>query len=125
MEEVKLDIIDRPKRNSGSSSSEEKIVLAMPQSPSLQQRRLEHKWAVAEEKYNNTWKSCCMLLDRRAVQYFTQIGIITGVMMFCIYQLTSLEGCDSQQTYMGLLTLLLGILIPNPQFNDKKNNSEI
>ena len=65
----------------------------------------------------NIWKSCCGLeLDKNAIQYFTTIGIITGIMGFAIYKLSTNESCESQTAYMGLLTLLLGILSPSPMF---------
>ena len=63
------------------------------------------------------WRSCCGLkLDKNAVQYFTTIGIITGIMAFAIYKLSTNESCENQTAYMGLLTLLLGILAPSPAF---------
>lgn len=85
---------------------------------SLEKKIAEHKISIEDEIYNDTWKSCCMELDRRAVQYFTQIIIIGGIMSFTIVQLTRLNTCEGQQAYLGLLTLLIGILIPHPQFKD-------
>ena len=70
-----------------------------------------------DEKHNDEWKSCCITMDRRAVQYFTQIFIICGIMIFNIYQLLNIIECPSQVQYMSLLTFLIGILIPNPKFN--------
>tara|TARA_R110000764_G_scaffold17132_1_gene47159 strand:- start:1056 stop:1439 length:384 start_codon:yes stop_codon:yes gene_type:complete len=91
-------------------------------SASVNMKILEHRFKVEDDRYKDTWKSCCMVLDRRAVQYFTQIAIIGGTMGFSIAQLYRNETCEGQQAYLGLLTLLIGILIPNPKFNDK--NSE-
>ena len=105
--------------------AEQKKEYTMPplvRSPSLEKRIIEHRFKVQDDKYKDTWKSCCMVLDRRAVQYFTQIFIIGGCMIFSVIQLTQLTDCESQQTYMGLLTLLIGILLPNPKFNDKNND---
>ena len=62
------------------------------------------------------WRSMCLTMDKNAVQYFTTIGIITGIMGFSIYKLSTNESCESQTAYMGLLTLLLGILSPSPVF---------
>lgn len=70
-----------------------------------------------EEEKNETWKSCCMTMDKRAVQYFSQISIITGIMIFTITQLVRLKECSSQVPYMSLLTFLIGILIPNPKIS--------
>tara|TARA_R110000868_G_scaffold355510_2_gene617030 strand:- start:609 stop:950 length:342 start_codon:yes stop_codon:yes gene_type:complete len=88
-------------------------------SPSVDRRILEHRLKVEDEKYKDTWESCCLVMDRRAVQYFTQIVIIGSTMAFSIAQLYRIDTCEGQQAYLGLLTLLIGILIPNPKFNDK------
>tara|TARA_R110000796_G_scaffold77688_3_gene173592 strand:+ start:487 stop:834 length:348 start_codon:yes stop_codon:yes gene_type:complete len=87
----------------------------------LEIKEQEHRFKIEDDKYKDTWKSCCMVLDRRAVQYFTQISIIAGTMGFSIAQLYRNDTCEGQQTYLGLLTMLIGILIPNPKFNDKNN----
>ena len=69
---------------------------------------------------DNIWKSCCGLeLDKNAVQYFTTIGIICAIMSFAIYKLCIDESGANQTAYMGLLTLLLGILSPSPMFKNK------
>ena len=71
---------------------------------------------VPDNDTDNTWKSCCYEMNKNAVQYFTTIGIICGIMSFAIYKLSTNESCESQTAYMGLLTLLLGILSPSPAF---------
>tara|TARA_R110000868_G_scaffold78486_1_gene223959 strand:- start:71 stop:397 length:327 start_codon:yes stop_codon:yes gene_type:complete len=104
-----------------SISIEEKkeILPTVNRSQSIERKILEHKLKIEDDKYADTWKSCCILLDRRAVQYFTQIIVIGGTMGFCISKLYFNESCEAQKTYLGLLTLLLGVLIPNPKFSDK------
>lgn len=72
---------------------------------------------LARKKYNNTWNSCCLTIDRRAAQFFIQISIIFSVIIFATAQLVRLEDCNSQQAYLGLLTMLIGILIPSPKFS--------
>ena len=71
---------------------------------------------VPADNSDNTWKSCCYEMNKNAVQYFTTIAIICGIMGFCIYKLSTDESCAGQTAYMGLLTLLLGILSPSPAF---------
>ena len=94
-----------------------KVTPPFIKSPSIQKRIINHNIDLADEKYNNTWTSCCVNLDRRAVQYFTQIVVISSIMGFSIYQLLRLDTCEGQQAYMGLLTFLIGILIPSPKFS--------
>jgi hypothetical protein len=67
-------------------------------------------------KLENTWRSCCLLVDRRALLFFSQLGISISVMGLCIFQLiTHHDDCDSNQLYSGLLTMLIGIHLPQPK----------
>jgi hypothetical protein len=81
---------------------------------------LQNKFDVEAVRANNEWHSCCLVLDRRAIQYFTQIAIICGIMIFTIYQLCTIESCESQSVYIGLLTMLIGVLVPSPKFSNKQ-----
>ena len=87
-------------------------------SPSCHKMIIKHDIDLEDKKYNNTWNSCCLTMDRRAVQFFTQIFVISGVMIFSVIQLYRLDTCEGQQAYLGLLTLLIGILVPNPKFQE-------
>jgi hypothetical protein len=79
---------------------------------------VQHNFKIQDQKNNNEWKSCCgRIVDKRAIQYFTQITIISITMIFSFYQLITVENCEAQHVYIGLLTMLLGVLIPNPKFN--------
>ena len=92
-------------------------VEARIQSPIQTRMQLQNQFDVEAQRSKNEWHSCCLVLDRRAVQYFTQIVIIAGIMLFTIYQLCTIETCESQSVYIGLLTMLIGALIPQPQFH--------
>ena len=107
------------KRNSASSSSSDNRII-LKRTDSLERFRLEHKYEIQEKKYEKQLFGEEYNNDRRAVQYFTSVGIISLTMGFCIYQLVSLVECGDQQAYMGLLTLLLGILVPTPKFDNKE-----
>ena len=77
---------------------------------------LKHKIELENKAIDNTWKSCCIEMDKNAVQYFTTLSVICSIMSFCIFKLITDETCVGQQAYIGLLTLLLGILTPAPVF---------
>jgi hypothetical protein len=81
---------------------------------------LRHKFQVEDQKNQNQWRSCCgRLLDKRAVVYFTQIALISLTMLFTVYQLITVENCEGQHVYIGLLMFLLSIITPSPKFNAK------
>lgn len=60
------------------------------------------------------WRSCCFRVDKRALEFVAQTGIGLGTMVFCIYQLYTKTGCEEQQLYSGILTLLIGVYLPQP-----------
>ena len=91
-------------------------MVMLNRSASVERRILDHTLKAEDTQAENTWKSMCLEMDRRAVQYFTQISIIGGVMVFCVFKLTTDTSCVAQQAYTGLLTLLIGILAPSPKF---------
>ena len=99
------------------SIDDEKV--GVTRSPSMQNMILKHQLEAEDQKKKNTWNSCCIVADRRAIQYFTQIVIIAAVMLFTIYQLRTIDTCESQSVYIGLLTMLIGVLIPQPKFQAK------
>ena len=84
--------------------------------PSLLERE-EHQISFEEKKYDDHWDSCCMRIDRRATRYFTQLGIALMIMIFCIVQLVRNDSCPGQQLYSGLLTTIIGIMLPSPSLN--------
>ena len=63
---------------------------------------------------DNTWKSCCVRADKRAISFFSQLSISILVIVFCLYQLIHLDTCQDQTQYIGLLTLILGVWLPAP-----------
>ena len=65
----------------------------------------------------NTWRSCCLKTDRRAVIYFSQFGLSASVVILCIYQLLTKNDCNSNQLFLGLLTLILGVYLPTPKIS--------
>ena len=69
----------------------------------------------AMDREPRVWRSCCLHVDKSMCMYATQIGLIVGVMAFCIVQLLRKPDCVSQTMYLSLLTLLVGLVIPSPK----------
>ena len=67
-----------------------------------------------EKKDSYLWTSCCLKLDKRATIFFSQLSISLIIIAFCLYQLVHLVDCEPQQAYIGLLTLVLGVWLPQP-----------
>jgi len=102
-----------------SSTSNEEVKINVERSPEIELRvieaKLESKRHQQQHDLDDVWRSCCFSCNKMFVIYFTQMSIIFSVMTFCSYQLITLEDCGSQHAYLGLLSVLIGLVIPNPK----------
>ena len=93
------------------------------QSPSseLVKLQLQHDIHVDDEErefqHENVWKSCCIRSDKRAILFFSQVLTGVGIITFCVAMLVTNTDCATFSRYSPLLTLVVGILLPNPRLN--------
>jgi hypothetical protein len=66
-------------------------------------------------KQDNLWRSCCFLVDKRMTVFISQLIIALAVISFSFVQLIRSNDCESNQLYVGLLTMVLGIFLPSPR----------
>ena len=80
---------------------------------------LAHKIQVEDEemKFNqqNYWTSCCLKMDKRAVVYFSQIGLSVSICAFTIAMMAYNQDCATFSRFSPLLTLIVGVWMPQPQ----------
>jgi hypothetical protein len=69
-----------------------------------------------ERHYQDRWKSPCCgeYVDRRAIVYFTQLGITLIAMTFCFYKLLTTIDCNESNVYFSLLGSLIGFWVKSP-----------
>lgn len=66
----------------------------------------------------NTYKSCCITSDKRALAFFSQFTISIMIMLFSFYKLINSDRCEDTQVYIGLITMIIGVYLPNPKMNN-------
>jgi len=66
----------------------------------------------AQEK---VWKSCCIELDPEFTQFFIKYAILIGLMVFSAVELSRATECTDRNMFQSLLTLMIGIALPNPK----------
>ena len=64
---------------------------------------------------DNLWRSCCLIMDRRMIVFFSQLVIGIAVISFSFVQLARNNDCESNQLYVGLVTMIIGIFLPSPR----------
>jgi hypothetical protein len=67
---------------------------------------------------DGTWKSCCVTADKRAITFFAQFFISVIVLLFCMTQLIRHKECEAQSLYSGIMTLVVGTWLPQPEMNN-------
>jgi hypothetical protein len=61
------------------------------------------------------WKSCCFYVDREVVVFSTKYFILISLMIFFSAELHISSTCEDKQLFMSLLTLMIGVAVPNPK----------
>jgi hypothetical protein len=67
-----------------------------------------------QEHIENTWTSCCVRLDKQATLFFSTLGISLIMIIFCMNKLSGTLTCEETNTWISLLTFILGIWIKTP-----------
>lgn len=95
--------------------------------PELKSRVLEVELKNEEKKVEHeledNWNCCCITnrpTDSRLIKYLFQMSIIIAIITLCIVRLSEKNlPCEVANTYVGILTLLIGICLPSPSSSKK------
>jgi len=95
--------------------------------PELKVRCIEEELKKEQKKFeheiDDNWNCCCMKnrpTDSRLVKYLFQMSIIIAIITLCIVRLSEKNlPCEVANTYVGILTLLIGICLPSPSSGKK------
>jgi hypothetical protein len=66
----------------------------------------------------DVWNSCCLKVDKQAVKYFIQVGILASLILTSLTMLIVNDDCNSQRNWSSLLMVSVGLLLPNPKMNN-------
>lgn len=70
-----------------------------------------------QEILTKPWRSCCFELDKNCLKYFTQVFVLSGLIVLSATQLVINNDCNSQRNWSGLLMICLGTFLPSPKIN--------
>lgn len=68
-----------------------------------------------EEKKEDIWRSCCLIIDKAALKFLIQSGVLAGIIVLSASMLVVSSDCNNQRNWSALLTLCLGVFIPSPK----------
>lgn len=88
----------------------------MTSSPTLKRKKFEVDLELQQERYENTYDTCCSgSTDRRLIQYASKLTISLIVLAFSCIQIYRADPCDGNlPLYSSLLTMVLGAWIKTP-----------
>ena len=86
--------------------------------PSLVQHQIDVDDENRKFEHDNTYKSCCLTIDKRALNFFTQAIFSGAIIGFCITMLSTNTDCPTFSRYSPLLTFIIGVYLPNPHLKD-------
>ena len=86
--------------------------------PSLVQHQIDADNENIKFEHDNTYKSCCLTIDKRALNFFTQAIFSGAIIGFCITMLSTNTDCPTFSRYSPLLTFIIGVYLPNPHLKD-------
>ena len=67
------------------------------------------------QESSQSWRSCCFTINPNAVKYFTQVTILSSLIVFSAVMLVVDERCESQRNYGSLLMVCLGCFLSSPK----------
>ena len=75
--------------------------------------------AESQDDDNRIWRSCCFQCDKSAIVFFSTLFVIVILMGYCMYNITVIKEDENKIYYVSLLTMLIGILLPNPKIKGR------
>ena len=78
-----------------------------------------NEYETNQEVLDNTWKSCCLTVDKSAIKYFVQVSILFFLIILSSTMLVIDQNCNNQRNWSALLTLCLGVFIKAPSIGNK------
>ena len=86
--------------------------------PSIVQHQIDVDDENRKFEHDNTYKSCCLTIDKRALNFFTQAIFSGAIIGFCITMLSTNTDCPTFSRYSPLLTFIIGVYLPNPHLKE-------
>lgn len=85
------------------------------ETPEFKMRVLSHEQRRAANADLYVARSCCgYAVDMRWAQLLTQIMALLLALIFLMAKMWTSEGCEEQQTWTGLFTFIVGLMVPTP-----------
>lgn len=79
-----------------------------------------HKLKLENERYENTYTSCCLRSDKRALEFFLKSFVIFSVLAFAMLMSLFTEDVSERNAFINIVILILGTFLPSPKIKEDK-----
>ena len=73
-----------------------------------------HHLELENERYQNTYESCCLKIDKRALEFFLKSFVIFSVLIFAMLMSVYTENVSERNAFINIVILILGCFLPSP-----------
>ena len=89
--------------------------LDLKQKKKIQLEKIKHKIEMENLEQEHQLNSCCgTKSDKRLLVFISSYSIALFALFFSMIQLVRLDDPHSQVTYVGIMTMIIGLFIPSP-----------
>ena len=79
-----------------------------------------HKMEIEDNKLDNTYQSCCLTSDKRALDFFLKSGVIFSVLIFSMIQVMTVTNASERNAFLNVVMLTLGNFLPSPKIKEDR-----
>ena len=85
--------------------------------------KLDYKIQNEERLFSQEYiyRSCCLQVDKRVLDYVCKLLVIVSVLIFCIYKLSVDDSNGPREVYFSLLSSIITLFINPPKIEGKQS----
>lgn len=82
-------------------------------SKNMEMKEIEMEMEAKDFEHEYIYRSCCMVMDKRALDFFCKIFIIISVLVFSFYNLATKSG--HAEIYFSLISSIISLFMTPPK----------
>lgn len=88
-------------------------------------RSTQSQLEVDEQKFEHEYiyRSCCLEMDKRVLDFICKMSVIVLVLLFCIYKLLNDNGGEPREIYFSLISSIVTLFIKPPSIGNSRQEA--
>lgn len=91
------------------------------------ERSTQSQLKVDEQKFEHEYiyRSCCLEMDKRVLDFICKMSVIVIVLLFCIYKLANDAGDEPREIYFSLISSIVTLFIKPPSIGNNRQVDDV